>query len=82
MKWDFEIILNSSLVRKYRFGTGFCRYSGVTAVVAGSTRLKVVNKPLNDLIWHFSTFTAKERPPCDSYSFFTIREAKGKILTP
>lgn len=27
----------------------------------GSTRLNVVNKPLNDLMMHFSKFLAKER---------------------
>uniref|UniRef100_M1DB23 Uncharacterized protein n=1 Tax=Solanum tuberosum TaxID=4113 RepID=M1DB23_SOLTU len=31
------------------------------AAVAGSMRLKVVNKPLNDFIMHFLTFRAKER---------------------
>uniref|UniRef100_M1DQT1 Uncharacterized protein n=1 Tax=Solanum tuberosum TaxID=4113 RepID=M1DQT1_SOLTU len=46
-------------------------------VVAGSTRIKVV-KPLNDLIMHYSTFRAKERTPDDSYSFFTIIEAKDQ----
>uniref|UniRef100_M1DUT9 Uncharacterized protein n=1 Tax=Solanum tuberosum TaxID=4113 RepID=M1DUT9_SOLTU len=59
----------------FRFGGDFCR-SGVVAV-AGLTRIKVVIKPLNDLIMHFSTFRAKERPPVDLYSFFTILEAKG-----
>uniref|UniRef100_M1DVS9 Uncharacterized protein n=1 Tax=Solanum tuberosum TaxID=4113 RepID=M1DVS9_SOLTU len=52
------------------------RYSGMRAVVAGSTRLKVFNKPVNDPIVHFSTFRAKERTSGDSYSFFTILEAK------
>uniref|UniRef100_M1DQC1 Uncharacterized protein n=1 Tax=Solanum tuberosum TaxID=4113 RepID=M1DQC1_SOLTU len=54
------------------------RYSGMRATVAGQMRLNVVNKPLNDLIWHFSTFRAKERPTGDFYSFFTILEAKDQ----
>uniref|UniRef100_M1DTU6 Uncharacterized protein n=1 Tax=Solanum tuberosum TaxID=4113 RepID=M1DTU6_SOLTU len=71
--------LYSSLSRECRFGAGFYRSgrcSGVVAVVAGSTRIKVVNKPLNDLIMHFSIFRAKEQTLGDSYSFFTIIEAK------
>uniref|UniRef100_M1DFB0 Uncharacterized protein n=1 Tax=Solanum tuberosum TaxID=4113 RepID=M1DFB0_SOLTU len=38
------------------------RCGGVVVVVAGSMQIKVVNKPLNDLIMHFSTFREKERP--------------------
>uniref|UniRef100_M0ZPW9 Uncharacterized protein n=1 Tax=Solanum tuberosum TaxID=4113 RepID=M0ZPW9_SOLTU len=64
--------------RECRFGVGFCLIGGT--VVAGPTRIKVFNKPLNDLIMHFSTFRAKERPPSDSYSFFTILDAKGSRL--
>uniref|UniRef100_M1DWA1 Mads box protein n=1 Tax=Solanum tuberosum TaxID=4113 RepID=M1DWA1_SOLTU len=52
-------------------------YSVVRAIVVGQRRLNVVNKPLNDLISHFSTFRDKERTPGDFYSFFTILEAKG-----
>uniref|UniRef100_M1DW98 Uncharacterized protein n=1 Tax=Solanum tuberosum TaxID=4113 RepID=M1DW98_SOLTU len=55
------------------------RYGGVVVTVVDPTRIKVVNKPLNDLIMHFSTFRAKERSPGDSYSFFTILEAKGHL---
>uniref|UniRef100_M1DWQ4 Uncharacterized protein n=1 Tax=Solanum tuberosum TaxID=4113 RepID=M1DWQ4_SOLTU len=55
------------------------RYSGMRAAMAGSTRLKVVNKPLKDLIIHFSTFIAKEQTSGDSYSFFVILEAKGHL---
>uniref|UniRef100_M1DU41 Uncharacterized protein n=1 Tax=Solanum tuberosum TaxID=4113 RepID=M1DU41_SOLTU len=45
---------------------------------AGQMRLNVINKPLNDLIWHFLTFRAKERTPGDFYLFFTILEAKDQ----
>uniref|UniRef100_M1DMB5 Uncharacterized protein n=1 Tax=Solanum tuberosum TaxID=4113 RepID=M1DMB5_SOLTU len=37
--------------------------------VAGQTRLKIVNKPLNDLILHFSIYRAKERTQATLDSF-------------
>uniref|UniRef100_M1DNS3 Uncharacterized protein n=1 Tax=Solanum tuberosum TaxID=4113 RepID=M1DNS3_SOLTU len=46
--------------------------------VAGQMLLKVVNKPLNDLIWYFLIFRAKERTPGESYLFFTILEVKDQ----
>uniref|UniRef100_M1DH08 Uncharacterized protein n=1 Tax=Solanum tuberosum TaxID=4113 RepID=M1DH08_SOLTU len=54
------------------------RCGWVVAAVAGQTRLNIVNKPLNDLIWYFLIFRAKERNSGDSFSFFTILEAKAK----
>uniref|UniRef100_M1DTB0 Uncharacterized protein n=1 Tax=Solanum tuberosum TaxID=4113 RepID=M1DTB0_SOLTU len=56
-------------------GRGRC--SGVRIVVAGLTRLKVVNKPQNVFILHFSTLRAKERPKTSSWTLFTILEAKA-----
>uniref|UniRef100_M1DVZ5 Uncharacterized protein n=1 Tax=Solanum tuberosum TaxID=4113 RepID=M1DVZ5_SOLTU len=63
---------------RYIWSLWRCNCSGVVAAVAGSTRLKVVNKLLNNLIMHFSTFRAKERTQATPTRFSPFLRLKTK----
>uniref|UniRef100_M1D910 Uncharacterized protein n=1 Tax=Solanum tuberosum TaxID=4113 RepID=M1D910_SOLTU len=45
------------------------RYSGMRAAVAGQTPHNVVNKPLNDFIWHFQLLDLRNDPQAISTHF-------------